>query len=92
MSADPPPFTRACVVTCLVTFLFYLSFHLILPVMPLYVAAMGTFYAAREFGIMTGSAGAGLLLEVADFPAMLLAGSLPSLRQASTVAPARSAP
>jgi predicted MFS family arabinose efflux permease len=36
---------------------------------------MGTFYTAWELGIMTGSAGAGLLLEVTDFSLMLLAGS-----------------
>jgi MFS family permease len=38
--------------------------------------AMGTFYTAWELGIMTGSTGAGLLLEVADFPLMLLASSV----------------
>ena len=41
MSADPALFTRPFVVTCLATFFFYLSFYLILPVMPLYVTDMG---------------------------------------------------
>jgi MFS family permease len=38
--------------------------------------AMGTFYTAWELGIMMGSTGAGLLLEVTDFALMLLASSL----------------
>ncbi|MBI2458701.1 MAG: hypothetical protein HYV46_21555, partial [candidate division NC10 bacterium] len=37
--------------------------------------AMGTFYTAWELGISAGSIGSGLLLQVADFPVMLLAGS-----------------
>jgi MFS family permease len=37
--------------------------------------AMGTFYAAWELGITAGSTGAGLLLEVTDFPFTLLASS-----------------
>ena len=41
MPADPPLFTRAFVLICLATLLFYLSFYLILPVMPLYVASLG---------------------------------------------------
>ena len=41
MSADPPLVTRAFVLICLATLLFYLSFYLILPVMPLYVASLG---------------------------------------------------
>jgi len=40
-SADPPLVTRAFVLICLATLLFYLSFYLILPVMPLYVAGLG---------------------------------------------------
>lgn len=39
--ADTRLFTRPFVVLCLATFFFYLSFYLILPVMPLYVAGMG---------------------------------------------------
>ena len=41
MPADSPLFTRSFTIICLATFFFYLSFYLILPVMPLYVAAMG---------------------------------------------------
>lgn len=35
MTADAPLFTRPFVLICLATFFFYLSFCLILPVMPL---------------------------------------------------------
>jgi len=49
--------------------------------------AMGTFYTAWELGITIGSTGAGLLLDVLDFPPMLLlvaafpvAGALLSLK------------
>ncbi len=59
--------------------------------------AMGTFYTAWELGIMTGSTGAGLLLEVTDFSLMLLAGSfmpmagaLLAFRARSPVVPRRS--
>lgn len=37
--------------------------------------AMGTFYTAWELGITTGAVGSGLLVQVADFPLMLLASS-----------------
>jgi len=36
---------------------------------------MGTFYVAWELGITAGSTGAGLLLEVTDFPFTLLVSS-----------------
>ncbi len=39
--ADPPLVTRPFVLVCLATLFFYLSFYLILPVMPLYVARLG---------------------------------------------------
>lgn len=49
--------------------------------------AMGTFYTAWELGISAGATGSGLLLDVVDFPVMLLlaalfpaAGALLSLR------------
>jgi MFS family permease len=41
MPADPPLATRPFVLICLATLFFYLSFYLILPVMPLYVASLG---------------------------------------------------
>lgn len=41
MPADSPLFTRPFVITCLATFFFYLSFYLLLPTMPLYVAGKG---------------------------------------------------
>jgi MFS family permease len=41
MPGDPPLLTRAFVVICLATLFFYLSFYLILPVMPLYVTSLG---------------------------------------------------
>ena len=50
--ADVPLFTRAFVVTCLAAFFFYLSFYLILPVMPLYVAAMGG--TSVQIGLIIG--------------------------------------
>jgi MFS family permease len=40
MAAEPPLATRPFVLICLATFFFYLSFYLILPVMPLYVASL----------------------------------------------------
>jgi len=61
MPADPPLFTRPFVVTCLATFFFYLSFYLILPVMPLYLAAMG----GTSFQI-------GLIIGLFSFMAMVL--------------------
>ncbi len=56
-----PLFTRPFVVTCLATFFFYLSFYLILPVMPLYLAAMG----GTSFQI-------GLIIGLFSFMAMVL--------------------
>ncbi len=47
-----PLFTRPFVVTCLATFFFYLSFYFILPVMPLYVAAMGG--TSTQIGLIIG--------------------------------------
>ena len=59
--------------------------------------AMGTFYTAWELGIMTGAVGSGLLVQVADFPLMLLAssaiplaGALLSLKARSPAGPRRS--
>lgn len=59
--------------------------------------AMGTFYTAWELGIMTGAVGSGLLVQVADFPLMLLAssaiplaGALLSLKALSPAGPRRS--
>jgi MFS family permease len=52
MSADAPLLTRPFVVTCLATFFFYLSFYLILPVMPLYLAAMGG--TSFQIGLIIG--------------------------------------
>jgi MFS family permease len=45
-------FTRPFVITCLATFFFYLSFYLILPVMPLYVAGMGG--TSTQIGLIIG--------------------------------------
>ena len=50
--ASAPLFTRPFVVTCLATFFFYLSFYLILPVMPLYVAGMGG--TSTQLGLIIG--------------------------------------
>ncbi len=50
--AGVPLFTRPFVVTCLATFFFYLSFYFILPVMPLYVAAMGG--TSTQIGLIIG--------------------------------------
>jgi len=50
--ASTPLFTRPFVVTCLATFFFYLSFYLILPVMPLYVAGMGG--TSTQLGLIIG--------------------------------------
>ncbi len=61
MSAGPPLFTRPFVLTCLATFFFYLSFYLILPVMPLYLTAMG----GTSFQI-------GLIIGLFSFTAMIL--------------------
>lgn len=52
MPADPPLFTRSFTVICLATFFFYASFYLILPVMPLYVAAMGA--TSFQIGLIIG--------------------------------------
>jgi MFS family permease len=52
MPADPPLFTRSFTVICLATFFFYASFYLILPVMPLYVAAMGA--TSFQIGLVIG--------------------------------------
>lgn len=59
--------------------------------------AMGTFYTAWELGITAGSTGAGLLLQVTDFPLMLLAssffpmaGALLAFRARSPVVPRHS--
>ena len=61
MPADSPLFTRSFTIICLATFFFYLSFYLILPVMPLYVAAMG----GTSFQI-------GLIIGLFAFVAMIL--------------------
>ena len=50
--ASAPLFTRPFVITCLATFFFYLSFYLILPVMPLYVAGMGG--TSTQLGLIIG--------------------------------------
>ncbi len=50
--ASTPLFTRPFVVTCLATFFFYLSFYLILPVIPLYVAGMGG--TSIQLGLIIG--------------------------------------
>lgn len=52
MPADPPLFTRSFTVICLATFFFYASFYLILPVMPLYVGAMGA--TSFQIGLIIG--------------------------------------
>jgi MFS family permease len=52
MTADAPLFTRPFVLTCLATFFFYLSFCLILPVMPLYVAELGG--TSTQIGLIIG--------------------------------------
>lgn len=52
MLADPPLFTRSFTVICLATFFFYASFYLILPVMPLYVGAMGA--TSFQIGLIIG--------------------------------------
>lgn len=52
MPAVAPLFTGPFVVTCLATFLFYLSFYVILPVMPLYVAALGG--TSIQLGLIIG--------------------------------------
>jgi MFS family permease len=52
MPADPPLFTRSFTIICLATLFFYLSFYLILPVMPLYVAAMGG--TSFQIGLIIG--------------------------------------
>jgi len=61
MAVDSTLFTRPFVLICLATFFFYLSFCLILPVMPLYVAAMG----GTSFQI-------GLIIGFFSFTAMVL--------------------
>ena len=52
MTAGAPLFTRPFVLTCLGTFFFYLSFCLILPVMPLYVADLGG--SSTQIGLIIG--------------------------------------
>jgi MFS family permease len=52
MAVAPPLFTRPFVIICLATFFFYLSFCLILPVMPLYLAAMGG--TSFQIGLIVG--------------------------------------
>lgn len=52
MPADSPLLTRSFTIICLATFFFYLSFYLILPVMPLYVAAMGG--TSFQIGLIIG--------------------------------------
>ncbi len=52
MPANGALFTRPFVVICLATFFFYLSFYLILPVMPLYVADMGG--TSTQIGLIIG--------------------------------------
>ena len=52
MPVAPPLFTRSFIIICLATFFFYLSFCLILPVMPLYLAGMGG--TSLQIGLMTG--------------------------------------
>jgi MFS family permease len=52
LAADAPLFTRPFVLTCLATFLFYLSFCFILPVMPLYVADLGG--TPAQLGLIIG--------------------------------------
>jgi MFS family permease len=47
-----PLFTTSFTLTCLATFFFYGSFYLILPVMPLYVAAMGG--TSLQLGLIIG--------------------------------------
>lgn len=50
--ADAPLFSRSFLVICLATFFFYLSFYLILPVMPLYVTDMGA--TSTQVGLIIG--------------------------------------
>ena len=49
---DQPLLTRAFVVICLATLFFYLSFYLILPVMPLYVTSLGG--SSLQLGLIIG--------------------------------------
>ena len=81
MSADSALFTRPFVVTCLATFFFYLSFYLILPVMPLYVSAMGgtSFQIGLIIGLFSFMAmvlrpPAGWIIDTRGCRAVLLAG------------------
>lgn len=52
MPAEARLFARPFVIICLATFFFYLSFYLILPVMPLYVAGMGG--TPTQLGLIIG--------------------------------------
>lgn len=52
VNGHPPLFTKAFVLICLATFFFYLSFYLILPVMPLYVAGLGG--TSTQIGLVIG--------------------------------------
>ena len=51
-AAAPPLFTRPFLFICLATGCFYLSFYLILPVMPLYVASLGG--TSTQIGLIIG--------------------------------------
>jgi MFS family permease len=53
LTSAPPLFTRPFVFICLATGCFYLSFYLILPVMPLYVASLGG--TPTELGLIIGN-------------------------------------
>jgi MFS family permease len=52
MTADPRLFTRSFLLICLATGFFYLSFYLILPVMPLYVSNLGG--TSTQIGLIIG--------------------------------------
>ena len=52
MTAAPPLLTRSFLLICLATGFFYLSFYLILPVMPLYVAGLGG--TSGQIGLIIG--------------------------------------
>jgi MFS family permease len=52
VNRQPVLFTRPFVLICLATLFFYLSFYLILPVMPLYVAGLGG--SSTQIGLIIG--------------------------------------
>jgi len=52
VSLGPPLLTRPFLLICLATGLFYLSFYLLLPVMPLYVAGLGG--TSTQIGLIIG--------------------------------------